>query len=101
MERALPFLIQIPGINPMAIARKYSELLDISVDELVIEGMPSIQAINAMAGKAMAGAQATGDPRTDPNQQGGEGQDNAPDPQQNEPGSQPEYPQPGDNTNGR
>jgi hypothetical protein len=96
MERALPFLIQIPGINPMALARKYSELLDISVDELVIEGMPSIQAINSMAGKAMAGAQATGDPRSDPNQQGGEGQDNAPDPQQNEPGAQPAYPQPGD-----
>ncbi|MBB4017586.1 hypothetical protein GGR16_002620 [Chelatococcus caeni] len=91
-ERATPLLIQIPGIGPKPIARKLSELLDIDLDELYIEGLPSIMALNAMAGKqAQPG---TGDPANDPNAQGDQGAQNARRPPQNEPGPQPAYPAP-------
>jgi hypothetical protein len=92
MERAMPTLIQIPGINPTSIARKYCELIDLDVDEFLVDGLPSIVAQNTMVGKQVQGA--TGDPETDPNQQGAEGQDNAPQAAQGQPGAQPEYPGP-------
>lgn len=96
IERGVPTLIQIPGINPKPLAERYGELLDIDTEELIADGMPSIQAINAMLAKMSAGAPGTGDPNTDPNMQGGEGSQNAPGPQQNEnePGPQPGYPEP-------
>ncbi|BAQ16098.1 hypothetical protein [Methyloceanibacter caenitepidi] len=95
LERGAPILIQLQGINPEVLGRRYAELIDMDPDELVAGGMPSIQAMNALMAKA--GAQpATGDPATDPASQGGEGADNAPGPQQNEgePGGQPAYPAP-------
>jgi len=94
MERGMPYLMQMPGLNPAPISKKYLALLDIDVDEAVAEGMPSITAINAMMAKAGAnpGGQPTGDPGTDPNSQGDAGAQNAPNPQSNEPGPQPGYP---------
>ena len=100
LERAMPFLLQIPGIKPEPLARKGLELIDIGVDteDVIAEGMPSITAMNALVAKmgANPGGQPTGDPATDPNQQGGNGAQNAPGPQQNEQqqGPQPSYQEP-------
>jgi hypothetical protein len=95
LERATPMLVQLPGINPEPLARRYANLLNIDFEELVASGMPSITALNAMMAKA-ASQPATGDPASDPSSQGGEGGNNAPGPQQNEeePGPQPAYPSP-------
>jgi hypothetical protein len=96
LERAAPLLIQIPGVNPMPLARKLGELLNIDVEELIAENLPSIQALNQIVAKAGAGQPGTGDPATDPAAQGAEGANNMTGPQQNEnePGPQPAYPTP-------
>lgn len=91
MERAMPFVTQLPGINPMVPAKKYAALLDWDVEEAIVEGMPSIVSLNHIAGNNNA---AGGDPSKDPGQQGDEGSQNTEDPQKNEPQSQPEYPSP-------
>jgi len=89
MERGMPYLLQLPGVNPYPLGRRYADLLEIGFDEIIIEGMPSIQALNAQMGKAaVAGAAGTED---DPAAQGGEGADNAPSTVVNEPGPQPSY----------
>jgi hypothetical protein len=99
LERAAPTLLQLPGISPEPLGKRYADLLNIDYEELVASGMPSITAMNAMMAKmgASLGAQpATGDTETDPASQGSEGADNAQGPQQNEnePGPQPAYPSP-------
>lgn len=97
MERAAPWLVQLPGVNQEPLVRKYAELLDIPMEELYAEGMPSITAINALLsrGAGNPGENPTGDPTTDPNMQGGAGAQNAENPQVDEPGPQPGYPAPG------
>lgn len=97
MERGMPYMIQIGGINPTVLARRYGDLLDMDMDDLIVEGMPSIVALNAMAAKTAGQPQpAPGKGGEDPNQQGGQGGNNAAAPGQkmnnNEQGSQPEYP---------
>ena len=83
-ERIVPMAMQIPGINPKFMARKAVELMDDAVDieDAILDGVPSILAMNAMlkSGPPAIGAAAapTGDPRSDPNQQGEEGAENAP-----------------------
>lgn len=103
LERVTPLLLQIPGIQSTPIGRKLADLINLDPDELVVDGNPSITAINAILSKA-AGAGApqpgTGDPATDPNQQGGQGAQNAPQPVQNAPGGQPAFPAPGEATGG-
>ncbi|MER9685904.1 hypothetical protein [Mesorhizobium sp. M0139] len=99
LERAVPYVMQIPGIKPEALAKKYLPLLDIDVEDALADGMPSITAINAMmakmggaaGGPGAAGAAQTGNPATDPSSQGGQGGQNAPGTQRNEPGAQPAY----------
>lgn len=88
-ERAAPWLVQLPGVNPMPLAKKGLDLLEIDLEEAYVEGLPSITAMNQMAAKP------TGDPSTDPNQQGGKGGANAEKPAENEPQSQPAMPAPG------
>ncbi len=91
MERAMPFLTMLPGINPMPLGKKYLGLLEIDLEEAMIEGMPSITAMNQMAGKPSQGGAGPDDPKA----QGQEGADNAPGPNQaNEPGGQAEHPAP-------
>lgn len=93
LERAMPFVVQIPSINPKPLADKYLALLDIDVDEATAEGMPSIMAINsALARQAGPGAQPTGDPATDPNAQGAAGAQNGPQAAGGNEGPQPEFP---------
>lgn len=77
LERAMPFLSQIPGVSPTPLARKYAEALDIDTEELVIEGLPSINALNQSARNAAPGAAPTSNV---PSQQGPQGADNDPAP---------------------
>ncbi len=97
MERGMPYLIQIGGVNPTILARRYGDLLDMDMDELIVEGMPSIVALNAMAAKSASQPQPMpGEGKEDPNQQGQKGGNNAAAPGQkmnnNEQGGQPAYP---------
>ena len=93
MERAIPYIIQLPGINPTPLGKKYGDLLDLDIEQLYADGMPSITALNSMMAKGAgaSGAQSTGNPETDPAQQGDRGSQNAQDAQRNEPGPQPGY----------
>lgn len=90
LERVMPHLVLIPGINPEPIAKKYADVLEIDMEELYVEGAPSITAINGMAGTSM---QMGGMP-SGPNAQGGEGGNNAPRAPGEEPGAQPAFPAP-------
>ena len=99
MERAAPTVLQLPGLNPAPFAKKYLKLLNIDPVEGFVEGLPSITALNAMITKAASTTQpGTGDPATDPAMQGGEGEDNAPQPGGNEQQSQAAFPTPGAGT---
>lgn len=91
LERAMPYLQQMPGVNPEPLIRKYETLLEFDPDELVADGMPSMTAINAMMAKmAMGGA--GGDPAAEGAAGSQGGAQNAPSAQQNEPGPQPGFP---------
>ena len=70
-ERAMPFVAQLPNVNPRPIAERYAEALDIDPEELVIEGLPSINMANG--GKLPTSSPA-------PTAQGPQGQNNAPRP---------------------
>lgn len=91
MERGMPFLIQMPGVNPMVLGEKYANLLELDSDELFVPGLPSITAANSVAGKGGA-EPGTGDPQSDPNAQGAEGAANTEQPPGHEPGAQPAFP---------
>jgi hypothetical protein len=93
MERGMPYLLQLPGINPYPLGRKYSDLLEIDLDDVIVEGMPSIQAINAQMGKAATQGAGT---KNDPAAQGNKGAANQTSTQTNEPGPQPAFTQPAD-----
>lgn len=85
LERAWPVLSATPGINPQPVAKKLAHLLDIDVEELYVEGLPSFNAMNALMGKPAATS-------ADPTMQGGMGGAN--DPSQPAPpeAGQPSYP---------
>ena len=86
LERAMPFLLQLPGMNPMVIGRKYASLLELDPDEMMLDGIPSIQALNSMFGKMAAPT------NTNPAEQGGQGGDNAAQPPGTAQGAQPAMP---------
>jgi len=94
MERAMPWIVQFPGINPEPFGKKYLDLLDIDVEDAIVAGMPSITAQNAIAAKmaAQAAQPSTGDPRSDPNAQGGQGGSNSAKPPEQDRNVQPGYP---------
>jgi hypothetical protein len=79
-ERLAPILMQIPGINPVMMAKEAIKRLDdrINVDEMIADGAPSITSMNAMK-PAMPGS-APGPGAQDPNAQGPAGASNAPAP---------------------
>jgi hypothetical protein len=70
----LPFLLQMPGLQPMWLLRETLRRLDDRMDltEALAEGLPAIMAQNRQAQMAPA------DPMADPNAQGDKGGDNAP-----------------------
>lgn len=87
-QQMLPFLIQMPGINPMWLAKETIRRLDDRLDltEAIAAGMPSIVMQNGMSQVG------TGDPATDPNAQGGQGANNGPaGPAEQQPGSEPAF----------
>lgn len=86
-NKILPFILQMPGINPTWIARETLKRLDDRADltEALTEGLPSIMAQNGMAQAS------TGDPATDPNAQGAQGGNNAPLDDGAQPGSGPAF----------
>ena len=87
-ERAAPTLLQVPGITPKWLAKQIITRLDDNIDltDAYLDGLPSIMAMNRQAQLS------TGDPASDPNQQGGEGGDKNNNPQQRQAGAQPAYP---------
>lgn len=89
MERGIPLLTQIPGVNPTPIAEKYADLLDLGLEDMIVEGIPSIVAMNAMASRP-AGPPAGA--ANDPNAQGPAGGANAPQQPGQAPGGQPARP---------
>lgn len=95
MERGMPYLLQLPGVNPYPLAKRYADLLEINIDDIIVEGLPSITAINAQMGKNNTGQPGGEGGPSDPNQQGNNGANNAPAPMGNEPGPQPSYQTPG------
>lgn len=99
LERGMPLVIQLPGSAGVAQALldRYLTLLDIDVEGAALEGLPSILAVNAAAGRPQP---STGDPATDPNAQGAQGGDNAAQPPGQAPGAQPAYPVSVDETQG-
>lgn len=87
-QMMLPFLIQMPGVNPMWIARETIRRLDDKADltEAVMSGMPSIVSQNQQTQPSPA------DPTADPAAQGGEGASNGPSgPAEQQPGSDPAF----------
>jgi len=77
IERIIPFLIQIPGIDPKFLGKELLKRLDDKMDltDAIIDKLPSIVAQN-MAQGAKAQAQSRGG--TPPEAQGGQGGNNAP-----------------------
>jgi hypothetical protein len=94
LERVAPFAVQLPGFPSKPIVEKVADILDIDPEQAYIDGLPSITALNAAAAKPVQPG--TGDPASDPNQQGGEGGKNDAKPAETEGGGQPAYPAPGD-----
>jgi len=97
MERVAPFLLQSPNLNPNWWLKQLLLRMDetVELEDAIIEGLPSITALNAASGRAATGNggdQPTGDAGSDPNQQGDQGATNSPNPRENEPGPQPAYP---------
>lgn len=74
IERIAPFVIQTPGLNPLWWLKNMLLEMDdgIEIEDAIIANLPSIIAMNAQ--KQVA----TGDPASDPAQQGGAGAANAP-----------------------
>ena len=91
LERAMPYLQQMPGVNPEPLIRKYETLLEFDPDELVADGMPSMTAINAMMAKMAMGGMG-GNPAAEGAAGSQGGAQNAQSTQQNEPGPQPGFP---------
>lgn len=97
LERAIPYVMQIPGMRPEPLLRRYLDLLDIDAEEAISAGLPSITAMNTREGQSggLGGAQGaapTGNAATDPNAQGGAGGQNTAATQAAQPGPQPAYP---------
>lgn len=91
LERAAPYVLQIPGVSPKPLAKKYADLLDLNIADLYKAGLPSIAAQNQLAGPPGMGGAGQG-AQSDPSAQGGQGKQNAEKPVANQPGPQPGYP---------
>lgn len=73
MQRLLPLILQIPGIDPVWLARETLRRMDDRLDltEALAAGLPSIAAMNQQQQITSA------NPQNDPNNQGGQGVNNA------------------------
>lgn len=87
LERAMPYLLQTPGVNPKPVIEKYANLLDVDMEDLYVEGLPSMTSMN-QAKQPNLGA----DPAADPNAQGPAGEQNAPASGEGNDAPQPAFP---------
>lgn len=99
MQAAMPFIIQLPNVNPIPFTQKFLDLLDIDAEDAVVEGLPSIQAMNAMMQNLeQQGPQAAGPaapmPSNAPAAQGPQGANNAPKPPMAPPAPMAPHPAP-------
>jgi hypothetical protein len=78
-EKLAPILMQLPGINPISLAKEAIKRLDdkLDVDALLAEGVPSISSLNAAKPPPIG---ASGGAAMTPGQQGPQGANNAPKP---------------------
>lgn len=78
MQKLLPLLIQIPGIQPAWLAKEVIRRMDdrIDITEAIAAGIPSIASMNQQQQVTAA------PPQDDPNNQGPQGAGNAPKPEQ-------------------
>jgi hypothetical protein len=76
-EKLAPILMQLPGVNPMSLAKEAIKRLDdrLDVDSLLAEGLPSISSLNSAKPPGLPGS-----PSPVPSQQGSQGASNAPKP---------------------
>ena len=94
-QQMVPLLIQIPGVRPDKLAEVGLKIMDsrFRLEDFLDDALPSIVSMNSQGPQV-----ATGDPATDPAQQGNQGQNNAPQPDQGGaqavPGSPGQPPQP-------
>lgn len=79
-KQLLPMMLQMPGIEPIWLAKETLRRLDDRLDltDAIVAGIPSIAAQNMQT----QGMQPGSDPANDPNQQGAQGANNAPVPAQ-------------------
>jgi hypothetical protein len=91
LERAAPYVLQIPGVSPKPLAKKYADLLDLRIEDLYKAGLPSIAQQNQMPGPPQPGGAGQG-AQSDPQAQGGKGAQNQEKPSAQQPGPQPAYP---------
>ena len=87
-KRIIPFLIQIPGIDPKFLGRELLKRLDDKMDlaDAIVDKLPSIVAQNMMQG---AKTQAQGRGGQPPEAQAGQGGNNAPQPKPSSGGQPP------------
>lgn len=97
LERLSPLLLQIPGISPEWLARIAIETLDSRIDLTEAFSEAIKQSITAQNAAPPPG---TGDPATDPAQQGGQGGNNARQGATPSGGPQPAFPQQSGRTSG-
>lgn len=92
-KQIAPLLMQIPGISPEWMVRYAVKVLDdrIDITEALSQGIPAIVAQNRMQQPMGAQGAAPADPNSDQTQQGAEGADNGPQPQETQPGSDPQF----------
>lgn len=89
LQQLVPFLLQIPGINPQWLGQKLIEAIDDSIDltEAFVQNLPSITMMNQAAPP-----QPMGPGGEDPRAQGPEGANNAPAPDTQPQGAAPPAP---------
>ena len=71
LERMLPFLLQVPGVKPSFLVERMLKIADddTHIEDAYAEGLPSIMTMNRQQQLP------TGNPQTEPANQGGEGAD--------------------------
>lgn len=104
IERVLPYLIQIPGIKPVWLAKEILRRMDDRLDmvDAIEAGVPSIQALNSIAtdqqSQALGSNSGTGGAQvasgSSPASQGQNGGNNQSNPRETQPGPQAGFPSP-------
>ena len=86
LERILPFLLQMPGIDPVWLVKEVLKRMDdkLDIDRAINDGMLSIAAQNSIQQAMAVGQEVTATPGNAPSQQGQRGTNQLPDPRQPE-----------------